>query len=155
MDTAELWYLSATELAVAIRTKKISPVEVVDAVLARIERLNPILNAYCTVTPDAARSAAKDAEAAVMRGESLGPLHGVPVSIKDTLMTKGVRTTWGSKAFEHFIPDEDAPVVERVGGGQEVGQLAAQEGLRLRLELRVAQERVLARLVEGELDLAA
>ena len=114
MDTAELWYLSATELAVAIRTKKISPVEVVDAVLARIERLNPILNAYCTVTPDAARSAAKDAEAAVMRGESLGPLHGVPVSIKDTLMTKGVRTTWGSKAFEHFIPDEDAPVVERL-----------------------------------------
>ncbi len=116
MDAMELCYLSATELAAAIRTKKVSPVEVVDAVLTRIERLNPILNAYCTVTPDAARSAAKDAEVAVMRGESLGPLHGVPVSIKDTLMTKGVRTTWGSRAFEHFIPDEDAPVVERLKG---------------------------------------
>jgi aspartyl-tRNA(Asn)/glutamyl-tRNA(Gln) amidotransferase subunit A len=89
-------------------------VEVVDAVLARIERLNPTLNAYCTVTATAARAAAKEAEAAVMRGDPLGILHGVPVSVKDLVATKGVRTTHGSKLYEHFIPDDDAPVVERL-----------------------------------------
>jgi aspartyl-tRNA(Asn)/glutamyl-tRNA(Gln) amidotransferase subunit A len=114
MDAAELCYMPATQLVAAIRAKKVSPVEVVDAVLARIERLNPKLNAYCTLTIEAARAAAKEAEAAVMRGETLGILHGVPVSIKDLVATKGVRTTYGSKLYEHFVPDEDAPVVERL-----------------------------------------
>jgi aspartyl-tRNA(Asn)/glutamyl-tRNA(Gln) amidotransferase subunit A len=114
MEASELCYLPATELAVAIRSKRVSPVEVVDAVLARIERLNPRLNAYCTVTAAAARAAAKEAEAAVMRGETLGPLHGIPVSIKDLVLTKGVRTTHGSKLYEQFIPEDDAPVVERL-----------------------------------------
>src|SRR5919199_5085757 len=68
MDAIELCYMPAMELGVAIRSKKVSPVEVVDAVLARIERLNPTLNAYCTLTAAAARAAAKEAEAAVMRG---------------------------------------------------------------------------------------
>jgi aspartyl-tRNA(Asn)/glutamyl-tRNA(Gln) amidotransferase subunit A len=114
MDAAELCYMPATELVAAIKAKKLSPVEVVDAVLARIERLNPKLNAYCTITAEAARAAAKEAEAAVMRGGPLGSLHGVPVSIKDLVTTKGVRTTYGSKLYEHFIPEEDAPVVERL-----------------------------------------
>lgn len=114
MDSAELCYLPAAEVAGAIRTKRVSPVEVVDAVLARIDRLNPRLNAYCTVTHDAARAAARAAETAVARGDALGILHGVPVSIKDLVMTKGVRTTWGSKMYEHFVPNEDAPVVERL-----------------------------------------
>ena len=114
MDATDLCFLPATELAAAIRAKKLSPVEVVDAVLARLDRLNPRLNAYCTVTADAARAAAKEAEAAVMRGDRLGTLHGVPVSIKDLVMTKGVRTTWGSRMFEHYVPEEDAPVVERL-----------------------------------------
>jgi aspartyl-tRNA(Asn)/glutamyl-tRNA(Gln) amidotransferase subunit A len=104
----------ATELAAAIRAKTVSPVEVVDAVLARIERVNSTLNAYCTVAADAARAAARDAEAAVVRGDPLGPLHGVPVSIKDLVITKGIRTTWGSRIYEHFVPSEDAPVVERL-----------------------------------------
>jgi aspartyl-tRNA(Asn)/glutamyl-tRNA(Gln) amidotransferase subunit A len=116
MDATELCYMPATEMAAAIKAKKLSPVEVVDAVLARIDRLNPTLNAYCTVTHDAARAAAKAAEAAVMRGDDTGILHGVPVSIKDLIMTKGVRTTWGSKMFEQFVPEEDAPVVERLKG---------------------------------------
>jgi aspartyl-tRNA(Asn)/glutamyl-tRNA(Gln) amidotransferase subunit A len=116
MDAIELCYLPALELGEAIRAKKVSPVEVVDAVLARIERLNPMLNAYCTVTAAAARAAAKEAEAAVMRGDALGTLHGIPVSIKDLVTTKGVRTTHGSKIYEQFIPDEDAPVVERLKG---------------------------------------
>ena len=114
MDAIELCYMPALELGKAIRAKQVSPVEVVDAVLARIERLNPTLNAYCTVTAAAARAAAKAAEAAVMRGDALGALHGIPVSIKDLVATKGVRTTHGSKLYEQFIPDEDAPVVERL-----------------------------------------
>ena len=114
MDAIELCYMPALELGEAIRAKKVSPVEVVDAVLARIERLNPTLNAYCTVTAAAARAAAKEAEAVVMRGDALGTLHGIPVSIKDLVATKGVRTTHGSKLYEQFIPDDDAPVVERL-----------------------------------------
>ncbi len=110
----ELAFMPATELAVAIRERKISPVDAVDAVLDRIERLNPRLNAYCTVTADAARREAKAAEAAVMRGERLGPLHGVPVSVKDLVITRGVRTTFGSKIYEANVPDEDAPLVERL-----------------------------------------
>jgi aspartyl-tRNA(Asn)/glutamyl-tRNA(Gln) amidotransferase subunit A len=114
MDAIELCYMPALELGEAIHAKKVSPVEVVDAVLARIERFNPQLNAYCTVTAAAARAAAKEAEAAVMRGDTLGLLHGIPVSIKDLVATKGVRTTHGSRLYEQFIPDEDAPVVERL-----------------------------------------
>jgi aspartyl-tRNA(Asn)/glutamyl-tRNA(Gln) amidotransferase subunit A len=114
MDAIELCYMPALELGEAIRAKQVSPVEVVDAVLARIERLNPQLNAYCTVTAAAARAAAKEAEAAAMRGDPLGMLHGIPVSIKDLVATKGIRTTHGSKLYEQFIPDEDAPVVERL-----------------------------------------
>jgi aspartyl-tRNA(Asn)/glutamyl-tRNA(Gln) amidotransferase subunit A len=114
MEAIELCYMPAMELGLAIRSKKVSPVEVVDAVLARIERLNPRLNAYCTITATAARATAKEAEAAVIRGDALGMLHGIPVSIKDLVATQGVRTTHGSKLYEQFIPDEDAPVVERL-----------------------------------------
>jgi aspartyl-tRNA(Asn)/glutamyl-tRNA(Gln) amidotransferase subunit A len=114
MSDADLCYMPATELAAAIRTKKVSPVEVANAVLGRIEQLNPKLNAFCLVTSDAARQAARAAEQAVMRGETLGPLHGVPVSIKDLVITKDVRTMRGSKLYEHDVPAEDAPVVERL-----------------------------------------
>jgi aspartyl-tRNA(Asn)/glutamyl-tRNA(Gln) amidotransferase subunit A len=114
MSDTDLCYMPATDLAVAIRTKQVSPVEVINAVLARIEQLNPRLNAFCLVTADTARQAAQAAEQAVMRGEPLGPLHGVPVSIKDLVITKRVRTMRGSKLYEHDIPTEDAPVVERL-----------------------------------------
>lgn len=114
MDRAELCYTPATELVARIRKKDLSPVEVVDAALERIEQLNPKLNAYVTVTAEQAREAAKGAEAAVMRGDELGILHGVPVSIKDLVFTKGVRTSMGSMMFEHFTPEEDAVVVERL-----------------------------------------
>jgi aspartyl-tRNA(Asn)/glutamyl-tRNA(Gln) amidotransferase subunit A len=114
MSDTDLCFMPAIELAAAIRTKKVSPVEVVNAVLARIDRLNPTLNAFCLVTADTARQAAQAAEQAVMRGETLGALHGVPVSIKDLVITKGVRTMRGSKLYEHDVPTEDAPVVERL-----------------------------------------
>jgi len=113
MDNSELCFLSAAELARAIKAKILSPVEIIDAVLKETERLNPKLNAYCTVS-DNARTQAKNAEITVMRGEDTGPLHGVPVSIKDLFFTKGIRTTGGSKIFENFVPDEDDIVVERL-----------------------------------------
>src|SRR5260370_3928436 len=112
----DLCWLSALELAAQIRAKKISPVEVVDAVLARIERVNPTLNAFCTLTADEARDAAQAAEVAVMTGEELGPLHGVPVSIKDLLFTRRVPTTGGSRLFTDHVPEEDAVSVERLKG---------------------------------------
>ena len=114
MDSVELCFMPAVDLAAAIRAKPVSPVEVVDAVLARIERLNPSLNAYCTVAAEAARGAAKVAEAAVLAGKPLGPLHGVPVSVKDLVLTQGIRTTWGSAIHEHVVPEEDAPLVARL-----------------------------------------
>ncbi|MGI8857012.1 MAG: amidase [Thermomicrobiales bacterium] len=104
----------ATELAAAIRARRLSPVELVDAVLARIDRLNPRLNAYLTVTGDQARQGAREAEAAVMRGDPLGPLHGIPVAVKDLSYTKGIRTTRGSLLYKDFVPEEDHPVVERL-----------------------------------------
>jgi Asp-tRNA(Asn)/Glu-tRNA(Gln) amidotransferase A subunit family amidase len=114
MSNTDLCYLSAIDLAAAVRTKQVSPVEVVKAILARIEQLNPRLNAFCLVTAESALQAAQTAEDAVMRGEALGPLHGVPVSIKDLVLTKGVCTMRGSKLYEHDVPAEDAPVVERL-----------------------------------------
>jgi len=84
------------------------------AILDRVAQLNPKLNAYCTVVPEAALAAARQAEAAVMHGEPLGPLHGIPVSFKGLTATAGIRTTFGSKIFEHHVPNEDAVVVERI-----------------------------------------
>ena len=104
----------ALTLARQIRTKQISPVAVVDAVLRRIEELQPTVNAFITVTADEARDAARRAEAAVMAGGPLGPLHGVPFSVKDLLFTKGVRTTMGSLIFADQVPGEDAVPVRRL-----------------------------------------
>jgi aspartyl-tRNA(Asn)/glutamyl-tRNA(Gln) amidotransferase subunit A len=110
----ELVWSSALDLARLIREKAVSPVEVAEATLARIERLNPRLNAFATVTADIARDAALAAEAAVMAGEALGPLHGVPVSVKDLVFTRHVLTTGGSRLFADHVPDEDAVCVERL-----------------------------------------
>jgi aspartyl-tRNA(Asn)/glutamyl-tRNA(Gln) amidotransferase subunit A len=115
MSTAtDLCQLSGAEQARLIRERAISPVELVDAVYDRIHRLNPVLNAFCTLVEDEARAEARAAEAAVSRGEPLGPLHGVPVSIKDLVCTKGIRTVSGSRAYADFVPDEDDIVVERL-----------------------------------------
>lgn len=114
MPDDALCFVPATDLAAAIRSRRLSPVELIDAVLARIDRLNPRLRAYLTVTGEQARQAAQRAEAAVMRGDRLGPLHGVPVAIKDLSYTKGIRTTRGSLLYKDFVPDENHPVVERL-----------------------------------------
>ncbi len=116
MTAVDICSLSGTEQARLIRSKQVSPVDVVDAVYNRIHQLNPVLNAFCTLVEDDARAEAKEAEAAVMRGDTRGPLHGVPVSIKDLICTRGIRTVSGSKAYENFVPDEDDIVVERLRG---------------------------------------
>src|SRR5947207_10668727 len=114
MNHEDVCYLSAVDLAAAIRAKTLSPVEVTRAVLERIDRLNPTLNAFCTSMADEAMASAHQAETAVMEGKPLGPLHGVPVSIKDILYVKDVRTTFGSKLYEHNVTREDAPAIERL-----------------------------------------
>jgi amidase len=114
MEKRELGFIPATELSSKIRSKEISPVEVIEAVLERIESINPKINAYCMVASELALEAAKAAEVSVTKGEQLGPLHGIPVSIKDLTPTKGIRTTWGSRLYETFVPDEDDLVVRRL-----------------------------------------
>jgi amidase len=105
---------SAVELAALIAGRKLSPVEVLDAHLAVIARVNPKLNAVVTLAADAARAAAEAAEAAVARGDKLGALHGLPVLIKDVTHTEGIRTTFGSPLYRDHVPDEDAEVVRRL-----------------------------------------
>ena len=110
----DLAFTPALELRRLIASKQLSPVELTKLYLDRIDRLDPRLNSYLTVTRDEAMRAAKDAEEAVLHGDTLGPLHGVPVSVKDSELTRGVRTTFGSLVFKDYVPDEDSAVVERV-----------------------------------------
>ena len=115
MDGAnEICRMDAVKLAKRIRAKELSPVEVIEAVLTRMEALEPHVHAFCTPTPDLARQEAKRIEKALLAGDDAGPLAGVPVGIKDLVCTAGIRTVSGSFAYENFIPDEDDVVVERL-----------------------------------------
>ena len=105
---------SARELARLIRTRAVSPVEVLDAYLAAIAALNPKLNAIVTLAADQAREGAKRAEAAVIMGETLGLLHGLPIGVKDVTPTAGIRTTYGSPLYKDYVPTEDAEAVRRL-----------------------------------------
>lgn len=116
MTDPELCGLSAGEIAAAIRAKDLSPVDVVRSCLERIEAVNPKLNCFCFVYGEEALAAARKAEDAVMKGEALGPLHGVPIAFKDMTPTKGKRTTLGSYLYENWIPDHNATIVERLLG---------------------------------------
>jgi Asp-tRNA(Asn)/Glu-tRNA(Gln) amidotransferase A subunit family amidase len=129
MADGELTYLSAVDLARLIRERRVSPVEAVEAALARIEAVQPKCNAFCFTYPEEAPAAARAAERAVMEGAPLGPLHGVPIAIKDFTPTKGKRTTRGSYAFEHWVPDFDPVLVERLrhAGAIMVGKTATPE----------------------------
>ncbi|MBI2997844.1 MAG: hypothetical protein HYY46_05245 [Deltaproteobacteria bacterium] len=114
MMQKELERLTISEISTRIKKKEISPVETTDFFLSAIERLNPVLNAYVTVTADAARADARRAEKEIRRGNYRGPLHGVPFSLKDTIATKGIRTTAGSKILSEWKPDFDATVVTKL-----------------------------------------
>ena len=106
--------LSLATASDRVRKKAVSPVELAKGCLQRIERLNPALNAYITVTAEAALSRARELEADVQRGRWRGPLHGVPVALKDNIDTAGVRTTAASELFKDRVPSEDAEVVRRL-----------------------------------------
>jgi amidase len=114
VTAASLIDKSARELAALIRKRSVSPVEVLDAHLDAIDRVNPKLNAIVTIARDQARTAAQAAESAVMRGDALGPLHGLPIGIKDITPTAGIRTTYGCPLFKDHVPTEDAEVVRRL-----------------------------------------
>jgi Asp-tRNA(Asn)/Glu-tRNA(Gln) amidotransferase A subunit family amidase len=110
----ELAYMPATELAQRIARREISPVEAVANSLARIEQVNPRLNCFCFVYPDEALENARTAERAIVAGNEIGPLHGVPIAIKDLTPTCGKTTTMGSRIYEHWVPESDAVIVEKL-----------------------------------------
>lgn len=110
----ELTSLSATELAARIRRKSVSAREVLDAHLARIDRVNPTVNAIVTLVPEQARAWAKAADERQARGEPLGPLHGLPIAHKDLVDTAGIRTTKGSLFYKDNVPTTDALIVQRI-----------------------------------------
>src|SRR5205807_2276043 len=124
-DHADLAFLSARQIAALVRERKVSPVEITRVYLERIERLDSRLRAYITVVPDKALETARGAETAVMRGQPLGPLHGVPYAVKDQFDTAGVRTTSGSRILEDHVPVEDATTISRLNsaGGILLGKL--------------------------------
>src|SRR5438067_3725731 len=110
----ELIYVSARALAQAIRDKEVSSGEVVEAYLERIEIVNPQLNAIVQLTADAARAQAREADTALARGSVKGPLHGVPITIKDCLETAGAVCAAGTKGRTSFVPTQDATAVVRM-----------------------------------------
>ncbi|MDA1189350.1 MAG: amidase [Chloroflexi bacterium] len=114
MTSDELAFKPATELRNMIAGKQVSPVELTEMYFKRIEKFDGQLNNYLTLNRDEAMKQAHAAEQAVMKGEKLGPLHGLPISIKDLEITRGLRTTGGSLAYKDRIPDEDSVVAERI-----------------------------------------
>ena len=114
--SADLTFASVADLAKLYRARKVSPVDVLQAALARIDAVNPTVNAVVTVARESALWEARRATAQLKRGAPLPPLFGIPVGIKDVTPTKGIRTTHGSKLFENHVPEEDALVVQRLRG---------------------------------------
>jgi len=114
MNPEEICYLGAGELSRLIQKREISPVEIVKAHLNRIESLEPILNSFITLLADQAMEAARQAEKEIQAGRYRGPLHGIPLGLKDLFYTKGIRTTSGSKIFDTFIPNVDGTVVTKL-----------------------------------------
>jgi amidase len=112
--TDDLNFATARELARRIRERELSAVEVMEAHLAQIARVNPAVNAIVTLLPERAMDGARAADAALARGEAVGPLHGLPIAHKDTLATKGIRTTQGSPIYRDAVPEENALIVERI-----------------------------------------
>src|SRR6266513_4216244 len=106
--------LGLSEASQLVRSKKVSPVELTHECLSRIERLNPKLNAFITVTADSALAEARQAEAEIQRDRWRGPLHGIPIALKDVADTAGVRTTAASGLFKDRVPAQDAEIVRRL-----------------------------------------
>ena len=126
---SETLFLTLEDAAVAVRERRVSPVELTEAALARIEAFEPRLNAFVTVTADLARTQAREAQDEIAAGRYRGVLHGIPVAVKDLFATKGIRTTAGSRILADWIPDEDATVVRRLreAGAVLLGKLGLHE----------------------------
>jgi aspartyl-tRNA(Asn)/glutamyl-tRNA(Gln) amidotransferase subunit A len=114
IDGYECLFWSLSALADEIKAKRISPVEVTEKLLSRIHEIDQTYNSYITVMEETAREAAQKAETEIMGGNYRGPLHGVPIGLKDIINTKNARTTMGSEIFKDYIPDSDATVVEKL-----------------------------------------
>ncbi|MFX1488361.1 MAG: amidase [Promethearchaeota archaeon] len=114
MKKEDICYMSAYDMGVKIKSQEITAEEITEIIIERIEKINPVINAYCTLTFDLARETAKAADKAIKEGETLGLLHGIPISIKDETETKGIRTTYGSAIFENNVPREDEAIVKRM-----------------------------------------
>jgi aspartyl-tRNA(Asn)/glutamyl-tRNA(Gln) amidotransferase subunit A len=112
--TRDIDFKTALELSRAVAARQVSPVELMQVCLARVGRLDPQLNCFATHTPELAMAAARRAEQAVMAGHHLGPLHGVPISVKDLIAVKDLRFTFGSRALADNVATTDAPSVERI-----------------------------------------
>jgi len=125
----ELHWLTIADAARLIETRRLSPVELTDALLARIEALDPQLNAFLLPTPEKAREQVKAAEREITAGRYRGPLHGIPFGLKDIYATAGIRTTSHSKICENLVPTEDATTVSKLyqAGGVLLGKLATHE----------------------------
>ena len=121
--------MTIAEAARALRARKSSSVELTRQCLNQIAKLNPVLNAFITVTADSALARAEELDRELAHGVDRGPLHGIPIAHKDLMWTKGVRTTSGSKIFADFVPDRDAPVVQRLAeaGAVMVGKAGLHE----------------------------
>ncbi|ODT66024.1 MAG: hypothetical protein ABS75_29010 [Pelagibacterium sp. SCN 63-23] len=126
-------YMPLTKVATLIEAGDLSPVEVTEALLSRIDERDPKLKSYLTVTADLARQQAKKAEAEIMGGQYRGTMHGIPVAVKDLCYTKGIKTTGGMAIYEDFIPDHDATVVKKLddAGAVLLGKLHMTEGATL------------------------
>src|SRR3989449_3211557 len=116
MPGEEIFYLSVSELAKRIESKKLSPVELTQAYLERSEKLGPRFNAYARLTPEIALQQAKAAEKEIKRGHYRGPLHGIPYAAKDLLAVKGLPTTWGAKPYADQVFDYNATVIDHLHG---------------------------------------
>ena len=129
MSSVETQFLTISEAAELIRRREISPVEITEACLDRIERIDPQINSFITVTSELALEQARLAEQELASGLDLGPLHGIPVALKDLYMTKGIRTTAHSKVLEDWVPNEDATTTRKLRGAGAVlvGKLAMHE----------------------------
>ena len=114
MDKSDIPFLTASELSRLIEKREVSPVEATEAYQERIERLDPKFHAYITLCPDEAIQAAREAERALAQGNHLGPMHGIPVAVKDQAWTKGIRTTVGSTILSDSAPDEDATIIAKL-----------------------------------------
>ena len=114
MNKEDICYMPAWEMAEKIKTQEFTSLEITEILIERIEKINPIINAYCTPTFDLARDMAKKADDKVKKGENLGLLHGVPTSIKDDTLVKGVRLTFGCKLLESFVSRSDEIAVKRL-----------------------------------------